>query len=216
MDRFPLDTTARYDYASRFSTAKGGHHGCDIFSAEGTPVVAVEEGDARRAIDPKGGLVVYLLNLRTGNHYYYAHLRDVDAHLPVAPKSTHVSAGQLLGHVGTTGNARGTSPHLHFQLRQRGKIVDPYPYLVAVDPLTHREGGPPPKPSPVEPGSRPGYGTRTTPPIKIGPPRHLDRGEVTLSDIFKKAVEPAAQRAQAAMFLIGAMLLWNWFGGHRG
>lgn len=154
MDRFPLDPSARYSYASRFSRAKGGHHGCDIFAPRGTPVVAVEDGGVGRAIDPKGGLVLYLLNLKTKRHYYYAHLDDVVDEIPEAPLSLKVHAGQLLGHVGDSGNAKGKAPHLHLQMRIRGTIVNPYDALMEADP--HRRGR-------AEPGSEPGYGTRTGP-----------------------------------------------------
>lgn len=140
MEWFPLDVERRYSYARRYSDKPGGHKGTDIFAARGTDVLACAAGVACRAIDPKGGMVVYL-TADTGQRYYYAHLQDwakLDAvrELPWCPATAKVFPGKLLGHVGTSGNAKGTSPHLHFQMRDaRGKQVDPYDALVAVDPM---------------------------------------------------------------------------------
>ena len=69
-----------------------------------------------------GGLAFYLHGT-DGVTYYGAHL---DA-LQVGPGN--VKAGQVLGTVGNTGNARGGSPHLHFEVHPGGKAVNPYPTL---------------------------------------------------------------------------------------
>lgn len=131
MDVFPLSDLAPHGYSSDFD--RRTHHGVDIFAPEGTPVVAVSRGTARAREDPKGGLVVYL-RADSGELYYYAHLRDW-AMPPLQPDApVLVDAGAVLGHVGTTGNARGTSPHLHFEMRVPGSgVVDPYHSLREVD-----------------------------------------------------------------------------------
>lgn len=149
MEKFPLQTSARYDYESRFGTGPSDHHGCDIFGPRGTRIVAVERGTVTRDIDPRGGLVVYLdAGRREGDQqsrrYYYAHLDTYDEQIPTR-QQPHVirlvEAGDQIGTLGTTGNAEGTSPHLHFQMRVDEQLVDPYPYLREVDPQQH--GRPP-------------------------------------------------------------------------
>lgn len=134
---FPV-IAARTDYSSRFvPEGKTGHHGTDIFAAAGSPVVAVTDGKARKAEDRKGGHVVYLEGGPVDT--YYAHLTFQSPTLSTS--GTPVRAGEILGAVGTSGNATGTAPHLHFQLRLSDALVDPYPYLREVDPT---RGGPRP------------------------------------------------------------------------
>jgi len=133
---FPL-IAARYDYASRFvPEGTEGHHGTDIFAPRGSPVIACDDGVARSAEDPKGGHVVYLKASPSAwlkpREWYYAHLDTVNPLIPTG--GVEVRGGQMIGTVGTTGNAKGTAPHLHFQMRLKGRLVDPYPFLVEADP----------------------------------------------------------------------------------
>lgn len=162
MEQFPLNADAEYGYARRFDPAPGGHHGTDIFAKEGTPVVAVSSGSAFRETDPKGGLVVYLNDAINHERFYYAHLHDQTAGLPTREEQAKgsiymVAAGDVLGHVGKSGNAKNGPPHLHFQMKRNGKLVDPYPYLRASDP--HRAPRMPPSQTP---------GGRTPPSIPPG------------------------------------------------
>jgi murein DD-endopeptidase MepM/ murein hydrolase activator NlpD len=134
VDRFPLPPTERYRYANEWTEK---HHGTDIFAERGTPVVAVASGRASVREDPKGGHTVEL-RADNGWRYYYAHLDSYAPALSGAPSAPMggvvVAAGDLLGTVGNTGNAKGTSPHLHFQLwPPGGSIADPWPYLVEAD-----------------------------------------------------------------------------------
>ena len=101
------------------------HQGIDIFAPRGTPVRASTDGVVSRVgEDGLGGHVVWVLGPGRQMHYY-AHLdRFADVHA-----GDIVRAGRLLGYVGTTGNARGTPPHLHYGIYERGAI-DPYPLLV--------------------------------------------------------------------------------------
>jgi murein DD-endopeptidase MepM/ murein hydrolase activator NlpD len=146
MKRFPLPDDAWYSYTQRYGTGPGDHHGTDIFAAAGTSVRAVEDGYAHTALDPKGGKVVYLKSDdgegKSGHHeYYYAHLADWDVLEGLEPgEEAYVMMNAPIGHVGNTGNAVGTDPHLHIQMKVDGKQVDPYPYLQAVD---KRAGGGP-------------------------------------------------------------------------
>lgn len=116
------------------------HHGIDIHAPRGTPIVAVDNGYAKGGEDPLGGHVV---NLTTddGTRFYYAH-----EDMPISIDG-RVNAGDVLGVVGDSGNARGTDPHCHFEMHPLGgAAVDPYPYLRAAESGTVYQ--PPPKTSP--------------------------------------------------------------------
>ena len=98
------------------------HQGNDLFAARGTPVVASVSGSYRRSQNGLGG-VTYYLQGDDGNTYYGAHMAGYG---PVGPG--RVPQGAVLGFVGNSGNARGTSPHLHFEIRPGGGgPVNPYP-----------------------------------------------------------------------------------------
>jgi murein DD-endopeptidase MepM/ murein hydrolase activator NlpD len=95
------------------------HQGVDLLAARGTPEVAVVSGFVRASRNRLGGNALWL-DGNDGNSYYYAHLDHYG-------KLGAVSAGDVIGYVGDTGNARGT-PHLHFEVHPgRGGAVDPYP-----------------------------------------------------------------------------------------
>jgi murein DD-endopeptidase MepM/ murein hydrolase activator NlpD len=130
MQNFPLSDLASYSYADAWTDA---HRGTDIFASRGQPVIAVADGTVRATVDPKGGKVVYLA-ADDGWGYYYAHL---DAWAPGIEQDATpmpVYAGAFLGQVGTSGNAEGTEPHLHFQATApNGTAVDPFDLLRAVD-----------------------------------------------------------------------------------
>ncbi|WP_370325956.1 murein hydrolase activator EnvC [Euzebya sp.] len=99
-----------------------GHEGVDMFAARGTPVYAVADGTVRVGDNRLGGLTVNLEDV-AGNAYYYAHL---DA--TTVRTGQQVSAGDVIGLAGTSGNAAGTPPHLHWQVRPGGgPTVNPFP-----------------------------------------------------------------------------------------
>ncbi|HYG42573.1 MAG TPA: M23 family metallopeptidase [Bordetella sp.] len=103
------------------------HEGIDIFAARGTPVLSATEGVVTRVgTNSLGGQVVWVLGPGRQMHYY-AHL---DGYADVAP-GTLVKPGTPLGHVGNTGNARTTPPHLHYGIYQAGGAINPYPLLRA-------------------------------------------------------------------------------------
>ncbi len=105
---------------------KRNHKGIDIFAPKGTPVLAASGGIVGTTMNNHlGGKVVWLNNLKRRFTQYYAHLDSQT----VRP-GQQVSAGDTLGFVGNTGNARKTPPHLHFGIYKFGRgAVDPYPFV---------------------------------------------------------------------------------------
>ncbi|MCL1502152.1 M23 family metallopeptidase [Xanthomonas nasturtii] len=102
------------------------HAGVDIFAPRGTPVLAATRGVVSAIRDQGlGGKQVWLLGPAMERHYY-AHLDDWAAGLEVGDV---VEPGTALGMVGTTGNARGTPPHLHYGVYGRNGAYDPLPLL---------------------------------------------------------------------------------------
>lgn len=98
------------------------HQGNDLFAPRGTPVVASVAGAYRRRTNGLGGITYYLQG-DDGNTYYGAHMAGYG---PVG--EGRVAQGAVLGFVGNSGNARGTSPHLHFEIQPGGGgPINPYP-----------------------------------------------------------------------------------------
>jgi murein DD-endopeptidase MepM/ murein hydrolase activator NlpD len=110
------------------------HHGDDIFAPLGTPLVAVADGTLFSVgVNPIGGNRLWLRD-RAGNEFYYAHL---SAYSTLAHDGAEVHAGDVIGFVGDTGDARGTPYHLHFEIHPVGYLglgydgaVDPTSYLL--------------------------------------------------------------------------------------
>ncbi|MGI9181792.1 MAG: peptidoglycan DD-metalloendopeptidase family protein [Longimicrobiaceae bacterium] len=127
---FPVEGRDSRAIGSRFGAARDGgqreHHGVDIFAPRGTPVVASSDGIVTRVNETaRGGRVVWLRNSSRGHNLYYAHLDT-----QFVASGTRVRAGDTLGTVGNTGNARTTPPHLHFGIYRSGEgPVDPYPFV---------------------------------------------------------------------------------------
>lgn len=102
------------------------HKGVDMFAAYGEPVYAVQAGQVRGSSNSLGGITVHLYSDQ-GFEYYYAHLSDRNF-----SGTKRVAQGETIGFNGNSGNARGTSPHVHFEIRPGGGApVNPYPTVRA-------------------------------------------------------------------------------------
>ena len=104
------------------------HEGQDIFAPRGTHVLSATRGVvARIGHNSLGGNVIFVAG-PGGRSYYYAHL---DRYADALAVGDWVEPGTLLAYVGTTGNARGTPPHLHFGIYGITGAINPYPMLLA-------------------------------------------------------------------------------------
>lgn len=134
----PVQGVRARQIADTFGAPRGRertHAGVDIFAKRGTPVLSSSRGVVVAVRDGGlGGRQVWVLG-PARQRYYYAHLHDWAAGLDVGDV---VDAGTPLGTVGTTGNARGTPPHLHFGIYASDGAYDPLPLMRAPHPPAAR------------------------------------------------------------------------------
>lgn len=111
------------------------HQALDIMAPRGTPVLAADDGQVAQLLSSKlGGISLYLYDSSESYCFYYAHL---DRYARGLEKGETVRRGDVLGYVGSTGNAPNHAPHLHFSIHirneegrcWRGETVNPYPIL---------------------------------------------------------------------------------------
>jgi murein DD-endopeptidase MepM/ murein hydrolase activator NlpD len=125
--QFPVSGRDASSIGSLYGDARDAgrrrHEGLDIFARRGTPVLAAANGVVRSTRSNRlGGNVIWLRD-EFGRSHYYAHLDR-----QVVRRGQRVFAGDTIGFVGNTGNARTTPPHLHFGIYQGGSF-DPFPAL---------------------------------------------------------------------------------------
>ena len=121
-----------------FSEKRGGgrtHRALDILAPRGTPVLAADEGLVLSVRENRlGGRVVFMLDPARRLVYYYAHL---DRWADGLAEGQVLEKGDVIGYVGTTGNAPRDTPHLHFQVMRLddpkrhwdGSPLDPRPFF---------------------------------------------------------------------------------------
>jgi murein DD-endopeptidase MepM/ murein hydrolase activator NlpD len=111
------------------------HEALDIMAPKGTRVIAAADGKVVKLFNSKpGGLTVYQFDPSEKYAYYYAHL---DRYADGVKEGTVLKRGELVGYVGSTGNANKDAPHLHFAVVEltpkkewwKGSPVNPYPML---------------------------------------------------------------------------------------
>jgi murein DD-endopeptidase MepM/ murein hydrolase activator NlpD len=122
---FPVEAHQLNSVISRFGDSRDGgrrsHLGIDIAAPRGTPVLAVSDGRVERvSVEKLGGRVVWVRENGSSLRHYFAHLETIEV-----ARGDRVKAGQEIGTVGTTGNAAGSQPHLHYAVRDGDDVLDP-------------------------------------------------------------------------------------------
>jgi len=103
----------------RSARSRGAHEAIDILAPRGTPVRAVEDGRiVKLSSNRAGGITIYQADASERYLYYYAHL---DRYAPDLAEGQRVRRGEVIGLVGSTGNASADAPHLHFAIHR----IDP-------------------------------------------------------------------------------------------
>lgn len=136
---FPVGGATSYTDDFGDPRHQGRHEGTDVMADRGTPLLAVAEARVIRLSRTESGLGgIYLwLERADGTQYYYAHMTTITDGLAEGSK---VAAGQLVGTVGNSGDARYGATHVHFEIHPGGgSATNPYPHLVAVDPAARAQ-----------------------------------------------------------------------------
>ena len=125
----PLEDVAKRQIADTWGAPRGTgrtHEGQDIFAPKGTPILSATNGYIYKIGENNlGGQTVSVISAG-GRVYYYAHL---EKYAPGIEVGDRVTTRTVLGYVGTTGNAVGTPPHLHFGIYTTTGAINPLPLL---------------------------------------------------------------------------------------
>jgi murein DD-endopeptidase MepM/ murein hydrolase activator NlpD len=138
----PVQGVSRAKLRDNFDEMRGSrkHEALDIMAMRGTPIVAVDAGRVVKLFkSAAGGLTIYQFDPEEQFVYYYAHL---DRYAPGVIEGKALKRGEIIGYVGTTGNAPPGAPHLHFTIFRlgpdkrwwTGAALNPYPYLLTEAP----------------------------------------------------------------------------------
>lgn len=133
----PVHGVAPSQLSDDFSAPRGSrrHNALDILAPRGTPVLSADDGTIRSMRrNSAGGLIIYVIDRAERLIYYYAHL---DGYRSGLREGQRVRKGDVLGYVGTTGNAPENTPHLHFQAMRyddprrywEGTPINPFGYF---------------------------------------------------------------------------------------
>lgn len=134
----PVQGVTATQLTDTFSDARSegrSHDAIDIMAAAGAPVLAAADGSVEKLFTSKqGGLTLYQFNPQRTLAYYYAHLQGYAAGIA---EDKPLKRGDVIGYVGSTGNASPQAPHLHFAIfvlgpeKQwwKGEAINPYPQL---------------------------------------------------------------------------------------
>jgi len=134
----PVQGIKRSELRDTFNEARGSarkHEALDVLAPRNTPVLAVEDGKvARLFLSDAGGITIYQFDPTETYCYYYAHLERYAEGLK---EGAPIKRGEVIGYVGTTGNAPRDTPHLHFAIFKltdekrwwQGTPLDPYSVL---------------------------------------------------------------------------------------
>jgi murein DD-endopeptidase MepM/ murein hydrolase activator NlpD len=137
----PVEGVTPAQLSDTFNQPRAGerrHEALDIMAPKGTKVLAAADGKvAKLFISKPGGMTLYQFDASEKFAYYYAHL---DSYAPGVVEGKVLKRGELLGYVGTTGNADPAAPHLHFAVFElepakewwKGVPQNPYPLLQPV------------------------------------------------------------------------------------
>ena len=133
----PVAGVKRAALLDTFGQGRGtkSHDAIDIMAPRGTPVLAVDDGPVAKLYRSiAGGITIYQFDTSEGFAYYYAHL---DGYASGLHEGKMLQRGEVIGFVGSTGNASSDTPHLHFAIFRlspekkwwKGKAINPFPYL---------------------------------------------------------------------------------------
>jgi murein DD-endopeptidase MepM/ murein hydrolase activator NlpD len=134
----PVTGISAGDLRDQFGDPRSGgrrHEAIDILAPRNTPIVAAFDGHVRKLFDSKaGGLSIYQFDPAERYALYYAHL---ESYAPGLDEGDRIRKGQVIGYVGTSGNAPRDVPHLHFAIFRlgpekrwhEGEPLNPYPLL---------------------------------------------------------------------------------------
>jgi len=132
--RVPIDGSDVATWKGAFAERRGNrpHEAVDILAPRNTPVHAVQDGTiAKLFVSKAGGITIYQFDPTGRLCYYYAHL---ERYADGLHEGQTVAQGDVIGYVGTSGNAPANTPHLHFAVFQlnddrqwwKGAAIDPY------------------------------------------------------------------------------------------